>query len=145
MIARSNAQVFESLRTAILRTLVASRHSIDDSFAALAEETVRRHFDSALRQMQQHLHAPSQKALRHFVSQWSAMLMGLGLVPRSILRAVVTLGDLVVQTSKNTLPPGPGTNLFVREIVRMNFATARELVEVFQQDFVAEEQSHAQY
>ncbi len=71
--------------------------------------------------------------------------MGLGLAPRSILRAVVTLGDFVVQTSKHTLPQGPETNLFVREIVRMNFATARELVEVFHQDFVAEEQAHAQY
>lgn len=144
MTAQSNAQVFESLRTKFLSTLVESRNSIDDSFASLAEETLRRHFDSALEQMQRHLRAPSQPAMQRFVSQWSAMLLGLGLSPRSVLRAVVTLGDLVVQSSKNNLTPGEDTNLFIREVVRMNFNTARELVEVFQSELIAQEENHVQ-
>ncbi len=129
--ANSHGEIFNSLRTDVLNSLVDSRHSIDDSFGALPEEKIRIHFRNLLEHMQKYLASPSPAQLHESVTKWTAMLLGLGLAPRSVLRAVVTLGDLVVSASKANLPPGPDTNLFVRAVVRLNFNSAREVVAIF--------------
>ncbi len=118
----------------MLETLVESRHSIDDAFGSLAEPVMRRQFNMVIHQMHQYLIAPSPTQLHESVSTWSATLMGMGLSPRSVLRTVVTVGDLIVQASKRSLPPGPETNLFVREVVRLNFSAARAVVTIFQSE-----------
>jgi hypothetical protein len=48
----------------------------------------------------------------------------------------------LVQVSKQELAPGPATNLFVREVVRLNFNAAREVVALFNDEL--EEQRAAQ-
>lgn len=135
--ASSHAEIFGSMRTRVLDTLVESRHSIDDAFGSLSERLIRRQFQNVLEQMQKYLVSPSPAHLHQSVSKWTAMLLGLGLSPASILRTVVTLGDLVVQVAKQELPPGPPTNVFVREVVRLNFNTAREVVAIFNDELEA--------
>lgn len=129
--ASSHAEIFGLLRTEILETLVKSRASIDDAFGSLSEEAIRRHFYSVLEHMQKYISSPSPMQLHGSVSQWVAMLLGMGLSPRSVLRTIVSLGDLVVQVARHSLAPNPGTNLFIREVVRLNFNAAREVVAIF--------------
>jgi hypothetical protein len=140
--ANSHAEIFSSLRIEMLDTLVESRHSIDDAFGTLPEPMIRRQFKAVVDQMQRYLQSPSPAQLHQAVSAWSANLLGMGLSPRSVLRTVVTMGDLVVQVSKQELPPGPTTNLFVREVVRLNFNAAREVVAIFNDEL--EEQRASQ-
>ncbi len=140
--ANSHAEIFLSLRIEMLDTLVESRHSIDDSFGTLPEPMIRRQFKTVVDQMQRYLVSPSPAQLQQAVSTWSATLLGMGLSPRSVLRTVVTMGDLLVQVSKQELAPGPATNLFVREVVRLNFNAAREVVALFNDEL--EEQRAAQ-
>ena len=141
--ANSHAEIFSSLRIEMLDTLVESRHSIDDAFGTLPEAMIRRQFKTVVNQMQRYLKSPSPAQLHQAVSSWSATLLGVGLSPRAVLRTVVTMGDLVVQVSKQELPPGPTTNLFVREVVRLNFNAAREVVAIFNDEL--EEQRAAQH
>ncbi len=129
--ANSHAEIFSSHRIEMLDTLVDSRNSIDDAFGTLPEAMIRRQFKTVILQMQKYLRSPSPMLLSQAVRTWSAALLSLGLSPRSVLRTVVTIGDLVVQVSKQKLAPGPATNLFVREVVRLNFASAREVVALF--------------
>ncbi len=141
--ASSHAEIFGSLRTRVLDTLVDSRQSIDDSFGALSEEEIRRNFLSVLEQMQKYLISPSPAQLHQSVSKWTAMFLGFGLSTPSILRTVVTLGDLIVQVAKNELPAGPATNLFVRDVVRLNFNTAREVVAIFNDELESQRRQNA--
>ncbi len=115
----------------MLDTLVESRHSIDDAFGSLPEAMIRRQFQTVVDQMHRYMQSPSPAHLHQSVSTWTATLLGFGLSPRSVLRTVVTMGDLIVQVSKHELTPGPPTNLFVREVVRLNFNAAREVVAIF--------------
>ncbi len=140
--ANSHAEIFSSLRIEMLDTLVESRNSIDDAFGTLPEPMIRRQFKTVIIQMQKYLKSPSPALLHQAVRTWSATLLSFGLPPRSVLRTVVTMGDLVVQVSKQELPPGPSTNLFVREVVRLNFNAAREVVALFNDEL--EEQRAAQ-
>jgi hypothetical protein len=123
----------------MLNTLVESRNSIDDTFGSLPEAMIRRQFKTVIDQMHKYLQSPSPAHLHKSVSTWSATLLGEGLSPRSVLRTVVTMGDLVVQVSKQELPAGPSTNLFVREVVRLNFNAAREVVEIFHDELQAQQ------
>jgi len=141
--ANSHAEIFASLRIEMLDTLVESRHSIDDAFGTLPEEMIRRQFKAVIDQMHKYLQSPSPAHLNVAVSSWCATLLGEGLSPRSVLRTVVTMGDLVVQVSKQELAAGPDTNLFVREVVRLNFNAAREVVALFNDEL--EEQRSGQY
>lgn len=136
--ASSHAEIFGSMRKGVLDTLVESRHSIDDAFGSLSEPLIRRQFQNVLDQMQKYLVSPSPAHLHQSVAKWSATLLGLGLSPPSVLRTVVTLGDLVVQVAKQELPPCPATNLFVREVVRLNFNAAREVVAIFNDELNAQ-------
>lgn len=136
--ASSDAEIFGFLRTDVLETLIRSRSSIDDAFGSLAEDEIRRNFRFVLENMQKYIAAPSALQLQGSVSQWTAMLLGLGLSPRSILRAVVSLGDLVVQIARQKLEPSAGTNLFIREVVRLNFNAARAVVAIFNDELEAQ-------
>jgi hypothetical protein len=136
--AGSHAEIFGLLRTEVLDTLVNSRSSIDDTFGSLAEEDIRRHFQSVLDHMQKYLASPSPSVLLASVSQWTAMLLGMGLSPHSVLRAVVSLGDFTVQVARQRLEPGPPTNLFVRDLVRLNFGAARAVVSIFNDELRAQ-------
>lgn len=115
----------------MIDTLVESRNSIDDALSTLPEAMIRRQFKSVVDQMHRYMVSPSPAHLHESVSTWTATLLGIGLSPRSVLRTVVTMGDLIVQTSKQELPAGPPTNLFIREVVRLNFNAAREVVAIF--------------
>lgn len=136
--ASSHAEIFGSMRNGVLDSLVESRHSIDDAFGSLSEPLIRRQFQNVLDQMQKYLASPSPTHLHQSVAKWTAALLGLGLSPPSVLRTVVTLGDLVVQVAKQELEPGLTTNLFVREVVRLNFNAAREVVTIFNDELNAQ-------
>ena len=136
--AGSHAEIFGLLRTEILDTLVNSRSSIDDTFGSLAQDDIHRHFGSVVEHMQKYLANPSPSLLLSSVSQWTAMLLGLGLSPHSVLRVVVSLGDFSVQVARQRLEPGPPTNLFVRELVRLNFGAARAVVSIFNDELRAQ-------
>lgn len=140
--ANSHAEIFSSLRIDMLDTLVESRHSIDDTFGSLPEAMIRRQFKTVVDQMYKYMQSPSPAHLHQAVKTWTAALLGFGLSPRSVLRTVVTMGDLVVQVSKQELPSGPPTNLFVRDVVRLNFYVAREVVAIFNDEL--EEQRSGQ-
>ena len=136
--ASSHAEIFGLLRTEILETLVNSRSSIDDAIESLAEDAIRLHFTSVLDHMQKYVANPSPALLQSSVSQWSAMLLGMWLSPRSVLRAIVSLGDFSVQVARQRLEPGPATNLYIREVVRLNFNAAREVVSIFNEELMAQ-------
>jgi hypothetical protein len=136
--AGSHAEIFGLLRTEILDTVVNSRSSIDDAFESLGEEDIRRHFHSMLEHMQKYIASPSPALLQASVSKWTALFLGMGLSPRSVLRSVVSLGDLSVQVARQRLEPGPDTNLYIREVVRLNFNAAREVVSIFNDELVAQ-------
>ena len=136
--ASSHAEIFGQLRTEILETLVNSRSSIDEAFESLDAEDLGRHFHGVLEHMQKYIAAPSPALLQSHVSQWSAMLLGMGLSPRSVLRALVSLGDFSVEVAKTNLEAGPDTNLYIREVVRLNFNVARELVSIFNEELKAQ-------
>ncbi|MCP4444124.1 MAG: hypothetical protein GY811_02100 [Myxococcales bacterium] len=127
----SHAEIFSSLRIVMIDTLVESHHSIDDAFGTLPLGMIRGQFKTVVDQMHKYLQSPSPAHLYQSVSTWTATLLGVGLSPRSVLRTVVTMGDLVVQAAKRELPSGPATNLFLRELVRLNFNAAREVVAIF--------------
>lgn len=139
--ANSHAEIFSSLRIEMLDTLVESRNSIDDAFGTLPEVMIRRQFNTVITQMQKYLKSPSPALLHQAVRTWSATLLSIGLSPRSVLRTVVTMGDLFVQVSRQELPAGPATNLFVREVVRLNFNAAREVVAIFNDELEEQRQS----
>ncbi len=134
----SHAEIFALLRIEILDTLVNSRSSIDDAFESLAEEDIRRHFQSVLEHMQKYMANPSDAFLESSVSQWVAMLLGMGLSHRSTLRAIVSLGDFSVQVAREKLDPGPATNVYVRDLVRLNFLAARSVVSNFDSELKAQ-------
>lgn len=136
--ASSHAEIFSLLRTEILETLVNSRSSIDDAIESLAEDEIHRHFFSVLDHMQKYIANPSPALLQTSVSQWTAMLLGMGLSPRSVLRAIVSLGDFSVQVARQRLEPGQATNLYIREVVRLNFNAAREVVSIFNEELMAQ-------
>ena len=138
MMASSHAEIFSLLRTEILDTLVSARASIDDAFGSLAEDDIRRHLQSVLEHMQKYIASPSPAQLHGSVSQWTATLLAMGLSPRSVLRTVVSLGELVVQVARHSLEPGPSTNLFLREVARLNFNAAREVVAIFNNELEAQ-------
>ena len=133
--ASRHAEIFALLRQEVLDTLVNSRSSIDDAFEYLAQEDIRRHFESVLEHMQKYIASPAgadqEVHLQSSVAQWVAMLLGMGLSHRSALRTIVSLGDYTVQVARQRLEPGPETNLYVRELVRLNFNAARFVVRVF--------------
>jgi hypothetical protein len=135
VMASRHAEIFAQLRQDVLETLVNSRSSIDDVFDSLAEEDIRRHFESVLDHMQKYIAtAPGTDPGTHLkssVSQWVAMLLGMGLSHRSALRTIVSLGDYTVQVARQKLDPGPDTNLYVLDLVRLNFNAARCVVTVF--------------
>ena len=126
--ASSHAEIFEALRITVLETLVANRNSIDDAFDGLSEDSIRRHFETVLIQMRRYIESPSPAHLHESVATWVATLLSLGLTPRSVLRSVVTLGDLIVQVSKEKIEPSASANLFLLDVVRMNFNAARAVV-----------------
>lgn len=136
--AGSHAEIFGLLRAEILDTLVNSRSSIDDTFGSFAEDDIRRHFQSVLEHMQKYMASPSPTLLLASVSQWTAMLLGMGLSPQSVMRAVVSLGDFSVQVARLRLEPGPPTNLFIRDLVRHNFGAARSVVSIFNDELRAQ-------
>jgi hypothetical protein len=104
---------------------------------------IRQQFELVLEHMQRYLFSPSPALLHQSVSKWTAILLGSGLSPRSVLRTVVSLGDLVVQVSKQSLPAGPATNRFIREVVRLNFNIAREVVAIFNDELEARRNQQA--
>jgi hypothetical protein len=136
--AGSHAEIFGLLRTEILETLVNSRSSIDEAIESLGEDDIRRHFQRVLDNMQKYMATPSPALLQSSVSQWTAMLLGMGLSPQSVLRAIVSLGDFSVQVARSNLEPGPDTNLYIRDVVRLNFNAAREVVSIFNEELQAQ-------
>ncbi len=136
--ASSHAEIFGLLRTEILETLVNSRSSVDEAIESMGEDDIRRHFHTVLDHMQKYIAAPSPALLQASVSQWTAMLLGMGLSPQSVLRAIVSLGDFSVQVARAKLDPGPDANLYIREVVRLNFSATREVVSIFNEELNAQ-------
>lgn len=122
------AEVFDSLRRAVLDRLVAVRDTVDDAYAHLAPEAAESEFDAVLAQMHSYLVAGDPERLREFAARWAAAHVGRGRTARSLLHAAVALGDVIVQVAKTELSPSPDTDRFVLAVVRLNFTLSRQLV-----------------
>lgn len=130
----NNAEVFASFRPRLRESLMASSEMLQESFGNQAEQLLIEHIDTILDQLHGYLSTSSQEVLAGFVQRWIAVLRSGGLPNRSILRAVVTLGGMLVQAVKRELGNDVESQRFVREIVRLNFLCVRSIVEVFAAD-----------
>lgn len=118
------AERFESLRPAVLDRLMELRPPFDDDYAH-NEGRAREHLDTLLAQVQSQLEGDAELSFRAFVSRWIASSAGEGLPLRQLGRLVLAVGDAIVEVAQAQWPPGDDTDRALRDLVRVNFSTAR--------------------
>lgn len=126
----SHAQTFQAIRAEVLERLVDVRGSIDHTLSAVPSEIIRQEFDAVLERMYHYLADRDVERYREFATRWVAFRLGEGFSPENLIHSVVALGDVVVEVARSHLSGGPYTSEFLREVVRMNFVSARTIVEI---------------
>ncbi len=124
-----HARTFESIRPDVLDRLLDVRGSIDHTLSGIPSHVIRQQFDAVLARMQAYLRDGDAARYRGLAERWVAFRLGEGATPENLIHAVVALGDVILDVARGRLPPGPATAEFAREVSRLNFATARLVVE----------------
>ena len=105
------------------------RGSSDHTLSGIPSHVIRQQFDAVLARMQAYLRDGDAARYRGLAERWVAFRLGEGATPENLIHAVVALGDVILDVARGRLPPGPATAEFAREVSRLNFATARLVVE----------------
>lgn len=124
-----HARTFESIRPDVLDRLLDVRGSIDHTLSGIPSHVIRQQFDAVLARMQAYLRDGDAARYRGLADRWVAFRLGEGATPENLIHAVVALGDVILDVARGRMAPGPATTEFAREVARLNFATARLVVE----------------
>jgi hypothetical protein len=129
-----HARTFESIRPDVLDRLLDVRGSIDHTLSGIPSHVIRQEFDAVLGRMHAYLRDGDAARYRSLAERWVAFRLGEGATPENLIHAVVALGDVILDVARGVLPAGPASAEFAREVSRMNFATARLIVETLAEE-----------
>lgn len=107
---------------------------MDHVYAKIPEEKIREHFDTILDKMHSFLANEDADAYRSFAGRYVALRVGEGFSHESLIHLAVAIGDVIAQVARAKLYESAHRELFVRAVMRMNFAHARMLVSLLAED-----------
>jgi hypothetical protein len=132
--AQRHARLLAALRPEVLARLVEVRGSIDHAYASIPPDVIRGQFDIVLDKMQSYLVTQDASQYRGFATRWLAMRVGEGFAPENVIHSAVAIGDVIVQVAQARLGQTDECVDFVSNMVHLNFAVTRMLVEILAQD-----------
>lgn len=127
-------ELFARLRPRFLERLLEVREGLDESFLSLAEDVATERFQLLVDRYQTYLGDGDVDRHRRFIRRWLALRLGEGRSAESVLHGLVATGDVLVQIARADLPPKTSAVVFVRELQRMTYVTARLVVDVLAED-----------
>ena len=127
-------ELFAELRQASIERLVEVREALDESYAAVPADAARERFEVLLDRFHAYLVDGDAERQRRFIRRYLALRLGEGRSPESIMHALVTVCDVLVQTARHELLPDNATLDLVCALQRMNYVTARSVSDVLAED-----------
>ncbi len=134
MAALTSSELFATLRKPTIDRLVELRVALDESYLAVSEADAADRFELLWERYAGYLRDGDVDRQRRFVRRWLALRLGEGRSPESVMHALVTAGDVLVQVTRSELPPTEDTLELVRELQRMTYVTSRSVVAVLAED-----------
>ena len=127
-------ELFTQLRPQFLSRLDEVREALDESYQGLDPASAHERFEMLVDRYESYLAESDVDGHRRFLRRWLALRLAEGRSPESVLHVLVAVGDVIVQVSRNNLPPSASTLALVRELQRLTYVTARLVVDVLADD-----------